>query len=256
MRLRLFRILRILFVVTGLGCVASVAWAGYSHVHTDPRFNLKKITISDLKHVEDSDVLSRIRLKTGSDTNIFAVDMDEVRARVEQIEWVHHATVQRVLPDQIVIRVVEREAKGLARIDGHIYEFDAEGAILEPDQSPLPALPVLIEMSRSDAVSNLRKIGMYNKVIAELGSDGISQILVNAINEVSIVRKEDPLIVNLGVTDFEQRWNRYLSLKSMININYKDAVRVDLRFRNKVILSMQGEDDGGKVIWDGKKKSL
>jgi hypothetical protein len=78
---------------------------------------------------------------------------------------------------------------------------------------------------------------------------------VNASNEVSIVRDDDPLIVKLGVGDFKERWSRYLALKSMISSDYKDVVRVDLRFRNKVILSTRDEDDG-KVIWDGKKKSL
>jgi len=256
MKRKLFRVLKFLFVVTSLGCAASVAWTGYQYMHTDPRFNLKKVTISDLKRVEDSDVLSRIRLKPGSNTNIFAVDMEDVRARVEQIEWVHHATVQRVLPDQIVIRVVERDPKGLARIRGRIVEFDGEAAILEPDSSPLPELPVLIELDENDIEANLRKIAMYRKVLEDLGGDGISQILVNQIDEVSIVRKDDPLIVKLGVTDFKERWSRYLALKAMINADFQDAVRVDLRFRNKVILNMQGEDDGGKVIWDGKKKSL
>jgi hypothetical protein len=61
--------------------------------------------------------------------------------------------------------------------------------------------------------------------------------------------------VNLGVDDFKNRWGRYLKLKELINTNYKNAVHVDLRFRDKVIVTMQNED-GGKVIWDGKKKSL
>ena len=34
-------------------------------------------------------------------------------------------TVQRVLPDKIIIKVVEREPIGLARIRGEIYQFDA-----------------------------------------------------------------------------------------------------------------------------------
>jgi cell division septal protein FtsQ len=255
MKSKLYNILRILFVVTGLGCVASAIWIGYRYVHTDARFTLNLVTVKDLKRVEVEDVLNRIHLKTGKDTNIFAVDLEDIRTRVEEIEWIHHVTVQRVLPDQIIIRVVEREPIGLTRIRGRIQEFDSEAVILEPDNSPLPKLPVLLELSERDTESNLKKVEMYNKVIADLGADGISQVLVNASGEVSIVRDDDPLIVKLGVADFKERWSRYLALKSMISSDYKDVVRVDLRFRNKVILSTQDEDDG-KVIWDGKKKSL
>jgi cell division septal protein FtsQ len=256
MKSKLFRFLRMVFVVTGLGCVASAVWAGYHDLHTDPRFNLKNIKVSELKHVDDSDILSRIQLNTGSNTNIFEVDMDDIRTRVEQIKWVHHVTVQRVLPDQIVIRVVERDPKGVARIHGHMVEFDDEAAILEPDSSMLPPFPVLVELDENNVEANRKKIAMYRKVIADLGGEGISQIIVNSNDEVSIVRDGDPLIVTLGVADFKDRWDRYLKLKETINANCKNPVHVDLRFRNKVIVTMQNDDGAGKVIWDGKKKSL
>jgi cell division septal protein FtsQ len=182
--------------------------------------------------------------------------MEDVRARVEQIEWVHHVTVQRVLPDEIVIRVVERDPKGVARIHGRMVEFDDEAAILEPDSPTLPSFPVLLELDENNMDGNLRKIAMYRQVVADLGGEEIKQVLVNSNDEVSIVRDGDPLIVNLGKTDFKDRWGRYLKLKELINTNYKNAVHVDLRFRNKVIVTMQNDDSGGKVIWDGKKKSL
>jgi cell division septal protein FtsQ len=203
MKSKLFRFLRMLFVVTGLGCVASVVWAGYHYLHTDPRFNLKKLTVSDLKHVDDSEILSRIQLNTGGGTNIFSVDMDDVRARVEQIEWIHHVTVQRVMPDEIVIRVAERDPKGVARIHGRMVEFDDEAAILEPDDAALPAFPVLLELDENNMESNRRKIAVYQQVVADLGADGISQIIVNSNYEVSIVREGDPLIVSLGLVDFK-----------------------------------------------------
>jgi len=255
MKSKLFRFLRIVFVVTGLGCVASLVWAGYHYLHTDPRFNLKNITVSGLKHVEDSEILGRIQLNTGISTNIFAVDMDDVRTRVEQIEWVHHVTVQRVFPDEIVVRVVERDPKGVARIHGRLVEFDDEAAILEPDDPTLPALPVLVELDENNVEANRKKIVMYRKVVSDLGGEQISQVMVNSNDEVSILRDGDPLIVNLGVADFKNRWDRYLKLKEMISTEYKNAVHVDLRFRNQVIVTMQN-DDAGKVIWDGKKKSL
>jgi cell division protein FtsQ len=256
MKFKLYKILRIVFVVTGLGCVASLVWAGNHYLHTDPRFNLTKVTLSELKHVDDNDILSRIRLNTDGNTNIFAVDMDEVRARVEQIEWVHHATVQRVLPDTVVIRVVERDPKGVARIHGRMVEFDDEAAILEPDDPVLPDFPVLVELDENNTDVNRQKIAMYRKVVAELGGEEIKQIVVDSNNEVSIIRDGDPLIVCLGSTDFKDRWDRYLKLKEMINANWKNAAHVDLRFRNKVVVTMQNDEGGGKVIWDGKKKSL
>ena len=47
-------------------------------------------------------------------TNVFRVNLDQVRERVEDLQWVRNAIVERVLPDQIIIKVIEREPIGLA----------------------------------------------------------------------------------------------------------------------------------------------
>jgi cell division protein FtsQ len=256
MKSKLFAFLKTVFVLTAIGCAASVIWAGYHYLTTDSRFNVRQISVLGLKHVAEEDVMARIKLNTQSNSNIFAVNMDDVRAHVEEIPWVRYALVQRVLPDEIVITIVERKEAGLARIDGQISAFDSEAAILQPDDSSTEKFPILIGLSANDSEGNLKKIAMYSKAITDLSGAGLSEIHVNQNNEVSVVRDEDPVVVNLGVDDFQQRWSNYMKLRGRINTEFKDTVRVDLRFRNKVIISKQDDDEGGKVIWDGKKKSL
>lgn len=255
MKLKLLKIAKLLLLVTSTGLVAALLWTGYHYVHTAPRFSVKQVRFMGLKRVDEDDVLARVNLKNDGSTNILAVDLEGIRASVEQIQWVRYAMVQRVLPDQIIIKVVEREPIGLARIQGNIYEFDIDAAILVPDKSTTPDLPILDGLRANDQEGNLRKVGMYTKLLGDIGSDHLAQVIVNDTNEVSVVRSDDSLLVNLGVDDFKDRWSRYLSFKSKINTDYKNAVRVDLRFRNQIVVS-QSDDDSGKVIWDGKKKSL
>jgi cell division septal protein FtsQ len=256
MKAKLLNAIKVLLVLTTLTCAAIVVWAVYRYSHSDPRFNVTQISVFGLRRVSEDEVMSRVKLRTDSNTNIFAVDMEDIRAKVEEIQWVRYVTVSRILPDQIQIRVVEREPIGYARIGGHFYEFDAESAILEPDSATDLKMPILDGLREGDAEHNLPKIAMYNKVLAELGPGRFSEVIVNHSNEVSVVTNDDPLIVNLGIEEFKERWSHYLALKDKITNEYKDAVRVDLRFRNKVIVSMQNEEVDGKVIWDGKKKSL
>jgi cell division protein FtsQ len=255
MKAKFLKIAGILFLAAVAVGTGLVLWTGFDYVRTSPRFSVRQITVQGLKRVEEDDVMDRINLRTGINTNIFAVDMEDVRMRVEQIQWVRHAYVARVLPDQIIVTVVERKPIGLALIQGHIYEFDQEAAILDPDKSARPQFPILSGMRADDTQGNLRKIAMYNKTLSDLGADGLSEIIVNSNNEVSVVKDGDPVIVVLGVDDFKERWSHYLALKEKINTEFKNAVRVDLRFRNGVVVSTEDDDDG-KVIWDGKKKSL
>ena len=64
---------------------------GITILHTDPRFDVKKSPVAGLKHVDENEVLAASSSNTGINTNIFAVDMDDVRDRVEEIEWVRYA---------------------------------------------------------------------------------------------------------------------------------------------------------------------
>jgi len=191
MKEKLFKFIRFLFLAAVAVCTAWVFWSGFEYIRTAPRFSVRRITVLGLKRVDEDDVMERVKLKTEGSTNLFAVDMEDVRNRVEEIQWVRYATVSRVLPDQIIVRVVEREPVGLARIQGHVYAFDKEAAILEPDKSVNIVLPILDGLHVNDAQGNLKKIAMYNKTLSDLGSSGLSEVIINQSNEVSVVKDED-----------------------------------------------------------------
>jgi hypothetical protein len=91
--------------------------------------------------------------------------------------------------------------------------------------------------------------------VAEIGTE-LSEVHVNDAGEVSVVSASDPLLVNLGVDEFRNRWIKYLQLKGQIREQYPGAVRVDLRFRDQVIVRMRDDEAGEKIVWDAQKKTL
>jgi hypothetical protein len=64
------------------------------------------------------------------------------------------------------------------------------------------------------------------------------------------------LLINLGASEFRSRWIKYLQLKTQIQERYPNAVRVDLRFQNQVIVSMRDEEDGENIGWDEERRIL
>ena len=144
MKFKIAKLLRIAQVTISLCGLAALGWGVYQgvvYLRTSPRFQVQKLTVSGLKHIHESDVLMKTGFEVGA--NIFAIRLDEVRARVEELPWVRYAQVQRVLPDQVVIKIAEREPIGLARIRGEVYQFDADGKILAPDSISGSSFPVL-----------------------------------------------------------------------------------------------------------------
>jgi cell division protein FtsQ len=238
-------------------CALPVGWAAYcaaTYLMTDTRFEVQKLSVSGLKRVEENQVLAKAGFDLG--TNVFRVRLDEIREHVEELPWVRHAVVERVLPDKIIIKIVEREPIGLARINGEVFQFDIEGTVLDPDTVSGASFPILDGLRMGDHKRNLEKVQVYRRVLDDLGQTALSEVHINDAQEVTVVSASDPVLVNIGTTDFRTRWMKYLQLEGQIQMQYPQAERVDLRFRNQVIVRMRDDDSSENIVWGGKKNTL
>ena len=241
-------------VLTAMGIV------GYTIVHylrTSPRFAVQSVLVEGLNRVEDSHVYRQARLP--DDANIFSVDLAGVRERVERLKWVRFATVQRVLPGTISIKVFERSPVGLGRVGNEIVQFDAFAQLLNRDSGGGAAFPILDGLSEDEPEGNQKKVDLYLRIMEELhGKDELSEVHINDDLEVSVVSQSEPILVTLGAEKFRERWGHYLQLRTKIRTEYPDTVQVDFRFKNQAILRANPDvpDDEQKVLWDVEKKSL
>jgi len=255
--MKLAKLIRVAQVAGAVAALSILCWVAYSvifYLATAPRFEVKKFSVSGLKRVEENQILAKAGFGVGK--NVFRVNLQQIRARVEELQWVRYAMVERVLPDQIIIKVVEREPIGLARIRGEVFEFDMDGKILDPDPLTGSSFPILDGLRGGDNKNNLPKVATYRKVLEDLGQGALSEIHINDAGEVTVVSASDPLLVNLGTNDFRSRWIKYLQLKPQIQQHYPLAVRVDLRFKNQVIVRMRDDETGENIVWDAKKNTL
>jgi cell division protein FtsQ len=238
-------------------CLIPIGWAAYSgmvYLTTDARFEVRKLSVSGLKRVDENQVLTKAGFGVG--TNVFRVKLDQIRERVEELPWVRYAIVERVLPDKIIIKVAEREPIGLARINGEIYQFDVDAKILDSDPLSTSSFPILDGLRAGDHKGNLQKVEIYRKVVDDVGQTALSEVHISDSQEVMVVSASDPLLVNIGTVDFRNRWIKYLQLKPQIQQQYPQAVRVDLRFKNQVIVRMTNDDNSETIVWGTKKNTL
>ena len=256
MKAKIWKALQILMMVAVLTVLGGVTYTTTQYLRTSPRFEVKKVLVLGWKRVTETQVLTQADVPDKA--NVFTVDLEAIRARVEHMEWVRHAIVQRVFPDTITIKIVEREPVGLARFHGKVYQFDADAAILDYDASTGVNFPILDGLQPNDRPGNLRRVGLYSRVLKDLRSQNeLSEVHINESDEVSVVVSGEPLLINLGAGDFHTRWIRYLQQRAEIQ-QYPETGEVDLRFEDQVILKPRTDapEDEEKVIWEGAKKSL
>jgi cell division protein FtsQ len=77
--------------------------------------------------------------------SIFKVDIDDVRARLEEIPSVRTAAVERALPHTLYVRVAEREPVALWQQEGKMALVDEKGKVMaDIDITPYQSLPLII----------------------------------------------------------------------------------------------------------------
>ncbi|MDT7934460.1 MAG: FtsQ-type POTRA domain-containing protein [Sphingomonadaceae bacterium] len=106
-------------------------------------FELNDVSVTGVRYADrDAVRAAAVEGRTGA---ILALDLDAVRARVEAMPWVEHATVARRLPDKLVISVTERQPAALWQYRGKLHLIDPTGHLLEPaDLGAFARLPLVV----------------------------------------------------------------------------------------------------------------
>lgn len=224
-----------------------------SYAYESPSLEVSAITVEGLTQIGEGEVLARAGFVAG--TNILRLDLDQMRESIETLRWVRSASVQRIWPREVVIRVVERAPIALTRIDGQIYQVDEDGVILSGEIT-LAGSPILDGLELEDSEANRARLEIYSSIVALIGEANLSEVHVTERGEVSVVPADHPILVELGLDHHEERWQKYLSYRAQIRREVPDASRVDLRYEGRVYVQPGDDQPVRSLTWDDEAKLL
>jgi cell division protein FtsQ len=225
-----------------------------SFLEHDARFRVAgtaNIQATGLSEVSRADILPVFGEDIGR--NILFVPLAERRRQLEQIPWVQHATVMRLLPDQIRVTVVERQPVAFVRHGQQIGLVDANGVLLNMPGAAMAqhrySFPVLTGIDGADPLpSRKARIALYERLMAELDANG--QRLSDQISEIDLTDPEDArvlmpeqgtdVLAHFGQDHFLDRYQRYKNHIAEWRRQYPRLAAVDLRYDQQVVLEMQG----------------
>ncbi len=218
----------------------------------DARFRIagsEDIQATGLTEVSRSEMLPVFGEDIGR--NVFFVPIDQRRHELEQIPWVEHATVMRLLPDQIRVAVVERQPVAFTRHGEQIGLVDANGVLLSMAPATMAkhhySFPVLTGIDPGDpADSRKARVDVYLRMMAELDADGkhnseqISEIDLTDPEDARVLMPEQgaDILAHFGEDHFLERYERYQAHIAEWRQQYPHLAAVDLRYDNQVVLQM------------------
>jgi cell division protein FtsQ len=185
--------------------------------------------------------------------NIFFVPISERRKQLEQIPWIEHATVMRLLPDQIRISVTERKPIAFVRQGSQVALVDGNGVVLAEPPAMMAqhhySFPVVTGIDSRDPIAARRaRMEVYQRLISQLDSSG--QHLSDQISEIDLADPEDArvlmpeqgtdIVAHFGEDHFLERYQRYKAHIAEWRQQYPKLAEVDLRYDQQVVLQMVG----------------
>jgi cell division septal protein FtsQ len=91
---------------------------------TSPKFAVKEVEVVTNGLADRSMILERAAIPTGA--NLFNLDLEEIRQRIEEEPWVHSATVVRALPNKVQIHYRPQVPQAILGA-GSMYYLNQEG---------------------------------------------------------------------------------------------------------------------------------
>jgi len=246
------RVLLGLAALTVVGSLATSVYLLKTYLGRDSRFRIvsaANIQATGLTEVSRAQMLPVFGEDIGR--NIFFIPLAERRKQLEDIPWVEHATVMRILPDQIRVSLVERNPVAFVRQGQQVELVDSNGVLLEMPAAMMAqhhySFPVVTGLNPQDPPANRKaRMASYQRLLAELDSNG--QNLSEQISEIDLTDAEDArvlmpeqgtdILAHFGADHYLERYQRYKAHIAEWRQQYPNLAAVDLRYEQQVVLEM------------------
>jgi len=247
-------------------CAGGVMVARTAILHDD-RFVIPSsaaIEIQGNQHVTRAQLLSIF----GEDVerNIFRVSLDDRKQALEELPWVEHATVMRLLPNRLRVAIQERTPVAFVRQGNHIGLVDANGVLLDMPTDVQAnmhySFPVVTGLAPNDPLSmRAARMKLYARFTSDLDSSG--EKISEKLSEVDLSNPEDvravipdkagEVMVHFGEDNFLDRYRKFEEHLPEWRTQYPHLSSVDMRYERQVVLEMQPGTKAGTAESDATK---
>jgi len=195
-------------------------------------FNIAAVAVAGERHLSRDEILATAGV-TGRASLLF-FDVVDARARLLTNPWVAEATVQKLLPDRLVISITEREAFALWQKAGRVGVIAGDGTVLEPYVLRRYAgLPLVVGAGAE--VRAREFLAMLDRR-AELRANVVASVLV--AERRWNLRLRNGVDVRLPEFDLERALDQLAALERDAKLSGRDITAIDLRLADRITVRL------------------
>jgi cell division protein FtsQ len=210
-------------------------------------FNIAAVALTGQKHLSREEILATAGV-TGRASLLF-FDVADARARLLTNPWIAEATVQKLLPDRLVITISEREAFALWQKAGRVGVIAGDGTVLEPYVlRRYIGLPLVVGTGAETRAKEF--LAMLDRR-PELRASVRASVLV--AERRWNLRLKNGVDVRLPEFDIEAALDQLVTLERDSKLSGRDIASIDLRLADRVTVRLS---EGAVQAREEAKKKL
>jgi len=196
---------------------------GVDGMTTGMGLSLRRVRITGASDEATPAIRRALDLEAGQ--AITGLDLDDLRTRVQTVGWVKEARVVRLLPDTLIVEVVEHDRLAVWQTGGQTYVIDARGrAIPGADAGRYPQLPLVVGKGADSAAADLLPLLAQRPRLS-----GRIDAMVRVDERRWDLRLKDGSLIQLPAVDQESALIRLDALDQRDRLLDLGFARVDLR---------------------------
>lgn len=178
--------------------------------------------------------------------SVFRIPLEERRRRIQEIRWVRRASVSRVWPNLIDVRLEERVPVAFVQVTSFRRDQPARVSLIDEDGVLLPVLPgvdydvPVITGVREDrpVAERAARVRLMQRFLREIGP------LARPVSEVNVCKEDNVRVVYpvsgravtlaMGGELWRPRLERFLRHYPEIEKKMPGVIRLDLRLEDRI----------------------
>jgi cell division protein FtsQ len=195
-------------------------------------FHIAAVSLSGEKHVSRADIIAAAGVSER--TSLLFLDVEAARARLKTIPWIADATVRKLYPDRLQIRVREREPFALWQVDGRLSLIAADGTVIGPLKDPaFAALPLVVGRgAQGKARDFLALLDRYPSIREQVRAS------VFVAERRWNLKLRNNLDIRLPETDVGAALDTLVALDRDKHLLSRDILAIDLRLPDRVTVRL------------------
>jgi cell division protein FtsQ len=210
--------------------LADEAGAAVAKASADFGFTVEEVFVVGRRQTERAALLDALAVHRGSP--ILAFDIEAARERLLTLPWVHTASIERLLPDTVVIHIEERRPLALWQNQGNFSLIDEDGeVILRSGLEPYGGLLVVVgEDAPPHTAQLIRTLGTQPELMP------LVQAAVRVGGRRWNLRLAGGIDVRLPEQDPSGAWKKLAEYQRLHGLLRKDVKVLDLRLPDRLIV--------------------